>query len=114
MSISIYHNPRCSKSRAALKLLEDRGLNPKIVEYLKYPPTIAELKSVLKKLKKRPFEIVRTGERLYKERYRGQVLSDDQWLQALHENPILLERPIVVSGALAVVGRPPEAVLTVL
>lgn len=114
MSITIYHNPRCSKSRAALKLLEERGLHPKIVEYLKEPPSPAELKSLLKKLKKSPAEITRTGESVYKERYRGKDLSEEQWLRALHENPILIERPIVVNGARAIVGRPPESVLTIL
>lgn len=111
MKTVIYHNPRCSKSRQALALLEERGVEPEIVEYLTTPPTRAELKALLAKLGLKPEQLVRTGEELYKEKYRGRDLSDAQWLDALTENPILLERPIVVSGGRAVIGRPPEKVL---
>ncbi|HEX6829385.1 MAG TPA: arsenate reductase (glutaredoxin) [Burkholderiales bacterium] len=111
--LTIYHNPRCSKSRQALALLEERGINPVVVEYLRTPPTKAELKALLAKLGLRPAQVVRTGEELYKEKYRGRELSDEQWLDALVENPILLERPIVVRGGRAVLGRPPEKVLEI-
>ncbi|HEX9179430.1 MAG TPA: arsenate reductase (glutaredoxin) [Burkholderiales bacterium] len=111
MTTVIYHNPRCSKSRQVLALLEGRGIEPEIVEYLKTPPTREELKALLAKLGMKPEQLVRTGEELYKEKYRGRDLSDAQWLDALTENPILLERPIVVSGGRAVIGRPPEKVL---
>lgn len=111
MTTVIYHNPRCSKSRQVLALLEERGIEPEIVEYLKTPPTRAELKALLAKLGLKPEQLVRTGEELYKVKYRGRDLSDAQWLDALAENPILLERPIVVSGGRAVIGRPPEKVL---
>ena len=112
--LTIYHNPRCSKSRQALALLEERGIEPEVVEYLKTPPTKAELKALLQKLGLRPAQLVRTGEELYKEKFRDRDLTDDQWLDALAEHPILLERPIVVRGGRAIVGRPPEKVLEVL
>ncbi|HSD60400.1 MAG TPA: arsenate reductase (glutaredoxin) [Burkholderiales bacterium] len=111
---TIYHNPRCSKSRRALALLEAAGERPEVVEYLKTPPTRAEPKALLKKLALRPAQIVRTGEVLYKEKYQGRDLSDEQWLDALVENPVLMERPIVVKGERAIDGRPPEQVLEIL
>lgn len=114
MKAVIYHNPRCSKSRQALALLQERGAEPEVLEYLKTPPTKAELKALLAKLGLKPEQVVRTGEELYKQKYRGRALTDDQWLDALAENPILLERPIVVRGSRAVLGRPPEKVLEVL
>ncbi len=113
MKTVIYHNPRCSKSRQALAMLEERGIEPEVVEYLKTPPTRAELKALLAKLGLKPAQVVRTGEELYKEKYRGRELTDEQWLDALVENPVLLERPIVVKGGRAVIGRPPEKVLEI-
>lgn len=112
--LTIYHNPRCSKSRQALALLEEAGEQPEVVEYLKTPPSRAELKALLKKLGLKPALLVRTGEELYQEKYRGRELSDEQWLDALAENPILMQRPIVVKGGRAIVGRPPEKVLELL
>lgn len=112
--IRIYHNPRCSKSRATLEILEDKGVQPKIVEYLTTPPSKTELQDLLQKLGMKPEEIVRKGEEIYKTNYQGKQLSDDQWLDALIEHPILMERPIVISGARAVIGRPPEKVLELL
>lgn len=114
MKTVIYHNPRCSKSRQALALLEERGIEPEVVEYLKTPPTKAELKALLAKLGLTPEQVVRTGEDIYKKKYRGRELTDEQWLDALAENPILLERPIVVKGGRAVLGRPPEKVLEII
>jgi len=107
---TIYHNPKCSKSRATLALLQQRGIEPKIVEYLKTPPSAAELKSILGKLGIAPEQLVRKGEEVYKSKYAGRHLSDAQWVEALVADPILIERPIVVSGARAVLGRPPENV----
>ena len=107
----IYHNPRCSKSRQTLKILMDNGIEPEILEYLKDVPTIAVLKTVLKKLGLSPNQILRKGEAIFKEKYKGQDLSDDQWLAAMVENPKLIERPIVINGNKAVLGRPPENVL---
>jgi len=109
--MKIYHNPRCSKSRQTLKILTDNGIEPEILEYLIDVPTIEELKTVLKKLGLAPIQILRKGEAVFKEKYKGQDLSDDQWLAAMVENPKLIERPIVINGNKAVLGRPPENVL---
>jgi arsenate reductase len=109
--IVVFHNPRCGKSRGALALLREKGFEPVIVEYLKTPPTRAELKTLLQKLGIRPEQIVRKGEEIYKQRYAGKQMDDEQWLDALTAHPILLERPIVVKGDKAVLGRPPENVL---
>jgi arsenate reductase len=109
--VTIYHNPRCSKSRETLALIEKKGLQPQIVEYLKTPPTKEELRSLLKKLGMKPEQLVRKGEDAYKEKFAGKALGDEQWLEALAKNPVLIERPIVVKGAKAVLGRPPENVL---
>lgn len=106
--VTIYHNPRCSKSRATLGLLEGKGVEPKIIHYLDTPPTAAELRSLLEKLGMKPEQLVRKGEPVFKERYAGKTLTDAQWIEAMVKNPILIERPIVVRGARAVLGRPPE------
>jgi arsenate reductase len=108
--ITIYHNPRCGKRRSALAILNGRGIEPEIVEYLENPPTREELRAILKKLCMKPEQLVRKGEDLYKEKCAGKTLSDEQWLDALRDNPILIERPIIVKGSRAVVGRPPEKV----
>lgn len=113
-SIRIYHNPRCSKSRSVCAILEEQGISPEIVEYLKTPPTKEELRSLLKKLGMRPEEIVRKGEDIYKAEYKDRTPSEEQWLDALTAHPILIERPIVLRGERAVIGRPPEKVLDLL
>ena len=113
-NITIFHNPRCSKSRSALELLRSRGIEPVIVEYLKTPPTRAEVKELLRKLRMRAEDVVRKGEETYRTRYAQKTLNDEQWLDALVAHPVLLERPIVVKGENAVVGRPPENVLRLL
>jgi arsenate reductase len=112
-TITIYHNPRCGKSRAALALLRERGIEPRIVEYLKTPPSVAELKAILKKLAMKPEALVRKGEEGY-QALRGKALTDAQWIEAMVADPILIERPIVIKGERAVVGRPPEKVLELL
>jgi arsenate reductase len=113
--VTIYHNPRCSKSRQTLDLIRGHGIEPEIVEYLKDTPTVAELRGILKKLKLGPRDIMRTGETVYKELGLGDpVLSDGALLAAMVANPILIERPIVVKGARAALGRPPQAVLSLL
>jgi arsenate reductase len=112
--VTIYHNPRCGKSRDTLAILQGKGVEPDIIEYLKTPPTAAELRGILKKLGMKPEQIVRKGEDVYKQKFSGKPLSDDQWLDALAKNPILIERPIVVKGSKAVIGRPPENVLSLL
>lgn len=114
ISVTIYHNPRCGKSRNTLAILEEKGIAPTIVEYLKTPPTKEELRAIVKKLGIGPQALVRKGEDLYKEKFAGKALSDEQWLDVLAKNPILIERPIVVRGGRAVIGRPPEKVLEIL
>lgn len=115
MAIEIYHNPRCSKSRQTLELLRDRGIEPKIIAYLDTPPDADELKAVLKKLGAGPADIMRTGEQPYKDaRAEVDAMSDDEKLRWLSANPKVIQRPIVVSGDRARIGRPPEAVLEIL
>jgi arsenate reductase len=112
--LTIYHNPRCSKSRETLALLEGRGLAPRIVKYLETPPTAAELADLVKLLGIRPEALVRKGEDVYKAKYAGRTLSDAEWIAAMVEHPALIERPIVVAGNRAVIGRPPERVSAIL
>ena len=107
----IYHNPKCSKSRSTLGLLQECGATPRVVEYLKTPPTVAELTAIVTKLGVRPEALVRKGEDVYKAKYAGKALTDDEWIVAMVRDPILIERPIVVAGQRAVIGRPPENVL---
>lgn len=115
MSIEIYHNPRCSKSRQTLQLLEDRGIAPTIVAYLDTPPDADELQSVLQKLGMEVHEIMRTGEEAYKaDKARVVAMSDAEKLQWLSENPKVIQRPIVISADEARIGRPPESVLEIL
>jgi arsenate reductase len=109
-TFTIFHNPKCTKSRATLALLQEHGVEPRVVEYLKTPPSAAELKAIVAKLGIKPEQLVRKGEDVYKENYAGKTLTDAQWLDALAKHPILIERPIVVSGERAVIGRPPENV----
>ena len=112
--IVIYHNARCSKSRSACEIVAGRGIEAHIVEYLKTPPSRDELRAVLQKLGMKASELVRRGEEECKQHYAGRTLTEDEWLDALIEHPILIERPIVVRGDHAVVGRPPEKVLELL
>lgn len=115
MSVTIYHNPRCSKSRQTLALLEERGADPQVIEYLKTPPTAAELKAVLKMLGMRPRDLMRRNEAPYKELGLGDdSLSDDALIEAMVANPILIERPVVVKDGRAAIGRPPESVVEIL
>ena len=107
---TIYHNPRCSKSRETLALLEQSGVTPHIVEYLETPPTAAELKAIVMKLGIAPAQLVRKSEDIYKSDYAGKTLTDAQWIEAMVKHPILIERPIVIHGKHAVLGRPPESV----
>ena len=108
--MKIYHNPRCRKSRETLAIITDAGVEPEVLEYLKTPPSEAELKAILKKLGLSPLQVIRKGEKIFKEEYKGKELSDDEWIAAMAANPILIERPIVVAGNKAVLGRPPENV----
>ncbi|MCA9077444.1 MAG: arsenate reductase (glutaredoxin) [Planctomycetaceae bacterium] len=111
MTVRIYHNPRCSKSRQTLKLIEDAGIEPEIIDYLKSPPSVEELEQIVSKLKLEPQELMRKGEAIYKELGLAERdLSRQEALQLLHDYPKLIERPIVMKGARAVLGRPPENV----
>lgn len=113
--VTIYHNPRCSKSRATLKLLEERGIKPKIVEYLTAAPDAKTLDGFLRKLGMEPRQLMRRGEAPYKELKLADPGKDrDALIRAMVENPILIERPIVVNGAKVALGRPPENVLAIL
>lgn len=109
-TITIYHNPRCAKSRETLAIIQERGIEPTIIEYLKTPLTKDELRAILNKLGWKPEQIVRKGEDIYKEKFAGKSLNEEQWLEILAKNPILIERPIVVRGDHAIMGRPPEQV----
>jgi arsenate reductase len=112
--LTIYHNPKCSKSRETLALLKSRGVAPRIIEYLKAPPTAAELRAIVGKLGIQAGQLVRKGEDIYKAKYAGKSLTEAQWIDAMIENPILIERPIVTSGSRAAIGRPPENALALL
>ena len=115
MPVVIYHNPRCSKSRQTLELLNDRGLEPEIVEYLASPPSAATLKDILSKLGLEARQLMRRGEERYKElNLDAPELSEEALIQAMVENPILIERPIVLTSGKAALGRPPENVLNIL
>ncbi len=115
MAVTIYHNPRCSKSRATLKLLEERGIVPEIVEYLKTPPDAATLDGLLTELGLEPRDLMRRKEAPYRENgLDDKGLTRDALIAAMVANPILIERPIVVAGGKAALGRPPEAVLDIL
>ena len=115
MPIVVYHNPRCSKSRRVLELLERRGVEPRVIEYLKTPPSAQELDALLEKLGMEPRALLRTSEAAYAEAgLADESLTRAQLLAAMALHPIVIERPIVVNGARAVVGRPPELALELL
>lgn len=112
---TIYHNPRCSKSRQALSLLEARGIKTDIVLYLESPPDVKTLKSVLKKLGITARELLRKGEDEYKQlKLDNTALTESDLVSAMCAHPRLIERPIVINGNLAVIGRPPENILAIL
>ena len=113
MSVVIYHNPCCSKSRATLALLRERGHEPCIIEYLKQPPDKAALQNLQRQLRRPLSDMIRTGESIYRELNLAEADSA-RLLSAITENPILLQRPIVVVGERAIIGRPPERVLEIL
>lgn len=114
-SITIYHNPRCSKSRETLNLIRGKGIEPRIVEYLKTPPDAATLAVLLERLGLTPRQLIRTGEPLYRELgLNDPDLPDTRLIEAMSEHPRLIQRPIVIRGERAVLGRPPEQVLEVL
>jgi arsenate reductase len=114
--VTIYHNPRCSKSRQTLALLAEQGLEVEVVEYLKTPPTAAELERFCRRMGKQPLELIRRQEPRFKELglSADDSRSSAEWLRLMADNPILIERPIVVHGARVELGRPPEKVLRIL
>lgn len=110
MEIKIYHNNKCSKSNLALNALKNQQMDFTVVNYLENPPSLAELKNILKLLNLSPSELIRTGEPLFKEKFKGKNLSEEALLLAMIENPILIQRPIIVRGATAVIARSEEAI----
>jgi len=106
--VTIYHNPRCSKSRAGLKHLEEKGISPEIKNYLKDGISEAELQDLLMKLNKKPHDLIRTQEADYKAKFKGKNFTDDEWVKIMVENPKLIKRPIVIKGYKAVWAIPPE------
>jgi arsenate reductase len=111
--VILWHNPRCGKSRRSLALLREHGVEPRIVEYLKTPPSAGELRAVLRMLGMQPEQLVRKGEDAYRA-LQGKPAGEAQWIEAMVRDPILIERPIAIRGGRAVVGRPPEKVLELL
>jgi arsenate reductase len=115
MTVTIYHNPRCSKSRETLRLLQERGIEPRVIEYLKTPPSAAELDSILKLLDLEPRQLMRRQEAPYAELgLDNSGLSRIQLIAAMVENPVLIERPVVLANGKAALGRPAENVLAIL
>jgi len=112
--ISIYHNPRCSKSRQGLSLLEESGKEFEIIKYLEDKLSIEKLEDIITKLKITPIDLVRKNEAIWKSDYKGKTLSDKEIIKAMVDNPKLIERPIVINGTNAVVGRPPETILSII
>ncbi|MCG8318664.1 MAG: arsenate reductase (glutaredoxin) [Cytophagales bacterium] len=108
--LKIYHNPRCRKSRETLQLIKDQGEAVEVVEYLNEVPSVETLRTVLEKLGLKPLDIVRKGEAIFKDHFKGKNFDDEGWLKILYENPKLIERPIVVKGNKAIIGRPPDHV----
>lgn len=115
MKVTIYHNPRCSKSRQTLELLQSSGIEPEIIEYLKTPPSRSRLKDILKLLKLEPRDLMRRNEDEYKKaKLDNPKLTKDQLIDAMIKYPVLIERPIVLANGKAAIGRPPEKVLEIL
>lgn len=112
--IQIYHNNRCSKSRLGVKALEESGKEFEIVKYLDDIPSKSELKGIIKKIGIAPIELIRKNEKIWKENFKGKELSDDEIIAAMIENPKLIERPIVINGNKAVIGRPTEKILEII
>ena len=114
LSMKIYHNPRCRKSRETLQIISDAGKDVQIIEYLKDTPSESKLKEIIELLGIAPEQLLRKNEAIYKEKFKGKNLTDDQWIKAMVQYPKLIERPIVVDGNKAVLGRPPENVKSLL
>ncbi len=113
-TLILYHNNRCAKSRQALKILENSGLKFDTIEYLKKPLTEKEIKNLLKLLQLNAENIIRKGELLYKEKFATTNISENEWIKILANNPVLIERPILVKGNKAILARAPEKILELL
>ncbi len=112
--IQIYHNQRCRKSRSTLEILQNENVEIEVIDYQSNPPSTEELKRILKMLDMKPLELIRRGEDIFKENFKGKDLSDGEWIDAMIKFPKLIERPIVVNRDQAVIGRPPENVEKIL
>lgn len=110
MKFQIYHNPRCGKSREALQYLQLKGIETEIILYLQNTPTFEELKDVIRKLNIKPFDLIRKKEKIFTDNYNDSVLTDDEWVEVMINNPILIERPVIISDSKAVIGRPKERI----
>ena len=113
-TITIWHNPRCSQSRTALALLEERGVEPTQVRYLETPPSEGEIRHTLSLLGVSAIDLMRPGEATFKELNLSSDTPEDDLICAMASNPILIERPVIISATQAVIGRPPENVLTLI
>lgn len=112
--LKIYHNPRCSKSREGLQILEESKIDFEVIKYLDNPPSVKELTDLIQSLNISPIQLVRKGESIWKEQFKGKELTDSQIIQAMLDYPKLIERPIVVKDNEAVIGRPPVLIKTLL
>ncbi len=108
MSVTIYHNPRCSTSRKVLQAIEDSGVQPQVIQYLKTPPTVDELKSILRKGNMKAADLLRKKDKVFKELFADKALTEEQWLEVIQEHPSILERPLCVSENKAAICRPIE------
>lgn len=112
--IKIYHNPRCTKSREGLKILEKSGQNFEVIKYLEDIPSKKELKEIIRVLGIKPEQLLRKNEAIWKENFKGKTLSDDQVLDAMIQYPKLIERPIIINENKAVIGRPSQNILKII
>ncbi len=112
--LKIYHHNRCKISRSVLNTLIENKFEIEVIEYLKKIPSVQELKILLNKLNFSPFELIKKDEKLFKEKFKGKNFTDNEWLQIIHENPILIQRPIVVNNNKAIICRPPEKLLDII
>ncbi|MEC5174098.1 ArsC/Spx/MgsR family protein [Chryseobacterium nepalense] len=110
MLVKVLHNGNCSKSNAVLEYLDENGVPFEIINIVEEPLTVEEIKTVLKKLNQNVFHIIRKNEKLYLEKYAGKNLSEEEWIKVLSENPSLIQRPILIKGSVAMLGRPVENV----
>jgi arsenate reductase (glutaredoxin) len=106
--MKFYHNPRCRKSREGLMYIQEKGIEVEVIDYLKDPLSLHDLKEIVMKLGLKPVDIIRTQEEYYRKNLKGRNFTDEEWLRIIVENPKLLQRPIVVEKHKAVIGQPPE------